>query len=60
MIIPTLRRVEIPFRASERASLGVEWELQLVDRESRELSAGAVEILAELRRTATRRSAWSQ
>ena len=41
--------MEIPFRASERASLGVEWELQLVDRDSRELSAGAVEILAELR-----------
>jgi carboxylate-amine ligase len=41
--------VEIPFRSSERASLGVEWELQLVDRETRELSRGAVEILEELR-----------
>jgi len=41
--------VEIPFRSSERASLGVEWELQLVDRETRELSAGAVEILEEIR-----------
>lgn len=41
--------MEIPFRSSERASLGVEWELQLVDRQSRELTAGAVEILEELR-----------
>jgi carboxylate-amine ligase len=40
--------MEIPFRSSERASLGVEWELQLVDRETRELTAGAVEILKEL------------
>jgi carboxylate-amine ligase len=41
--------VEIPFRSSERASLGVEWELQLVDRETRELSPGAIEILEEIR-----------
>ncbi|WP_041775854.1 glutamate--cysteine ligase [Blastococcus saxobsidens] len=41
--------MEIPFRSSERASLGVEWELQLVDRETRELSPGAVEILEGLR-----------
>jgi carboxylate-amine ligase len=41
--------VQIPFESSERASLGVEWELQLVDRATRELSAGAVEILEELR-----------
>ena len=41
--------MEIPFRSSERASLGVEWELQLVDRETRELSRGAVEILEEIR-----------
>ncbi|WP_104525464.1 glutamate--cysteine ligase [Blastococcus atacamensis] len=41
--------MEIPFRSSERASLGVEWELQLVDRESRELASGAVDILEELR-----------
>jgi YbdK family carboxylate-amine ligase len=41
--------VEIPFASSERASLGVEWELQLVDRETRELTSGAVEILEELR-----------
>ncbi len=41
--------MQIPFQSSERASLGVEWELQLVDRETRELSAGAVEILEEIR-----------
>ena len=40
--------MQIPFNSSERASLGVEWELQLVDRQTRELTAGAVEILAEL------------
>ncbi|MBN1093866.1 glutamate--cysteine ligase [Blastococcus sp. TML/M2B] len=41
--------MEIPFRSSERASLGVEWELQLVDLETRELVPGAVEILEQLR-----------
>jgi carboxylate-amine ligase len=41
--------VQIPFESSERASLGVEWELQLVDRQTRELTAGAVEILREIR-----------
>jgi carboxylate-amine ligase len=41
--------VQIPFQSSERASLGVEWELQLIDRETRELTAGAIEILEELR-----------
>jgi YbdK family carboxylate-amine ligase len=41
--------VQIPFRSSERASLGVEWELQLVDLQSRQLTAGAVEILEEIR-----------
>ncbi|RFU21708.1 glutamate--cysteine ligase [Geodermatophilus marinus] len=40
--------MQIPFHSSERASLGVEWELQLVDRETRELTAGAVEILREM------------
>jgi glutamate---cysteine ligase / carboxylate-amine ligase len=47
--IPRLRQVQIPFRSSERASLGVEWELQLIDRETRELRSGAIEILEELR-----------
>jgi YbdK family carboxylate-amine ligase len=41
--------VQIPFESSERASLGVEWELQLVDRETGELTSGAVEILEEIR-----------
>jgi YbdK family carboxylate-amine ligase len=41
--------VQIPFRSSERASLGVEWELQLVDLQTRQLTAGAVEILQEIR-----------
>ena len=40
--------MEIPFAASAGASLGVEWELQLVDPESRQLTSGATEILAEI------------
>ncbi len=40
--------VEIPFSSSERATLGVEWELELVDLETRELVRGADEILREL------------
>jgi carboxylate-amine ligase len=40
--------VEIPFNSSSRASLGVEWELMLVDRETRELRGCAVELLEEL------------
>jgi carboxylate-amine ligase len=40
--------VDIPFVSSERASLGIEWELQLVSRETRQLTSGASEILAEL------------
>jgi carboxylate-amine ligase len=40
--------MKIPFHSSERASLGVEWELQLVDRDTRELTAGAVEVLAAI------------
>ncbi len=46
--VPRLPGVQIPFHASERASLGVEWELQLIDPQTRELTAGATEILAEL------------
>ncbi|WP_225234635.1 glutamate--cysteine ligase [Klenkia terrae] len=41
--------MQIPFTSSERASLGVEWELQLIDRETRQLTSGATEILAELK-----------
>ena len=42
--------MEIPFTSSPRSSLGVEWELELVDLETRELASGPVasEILAEL------------
>jgi len=40
--------VQIPFHSSPSSSLGVEWELQLVDRETRQLTSGATEILAEL------------
>ena len=40
--------MQIPFESSPRSSLGVEWELQLVDRETRQLRSGATEILAEL------------
>ena len=40
--------MHIPFHASPTSSLGVEWELQLVDRQTRALTSGAAEILAEL------------
>jgi YbdK family carboxylate-amine ligase len=40
--------MRIDFSASERSSLGIEWELELVDRASGELVAGSDGILAEL------------
>lgn len=40
--------MHIPFTSSPKASLGIEWELQLIDRTTRELSSGAVEILEEI------------
>jgi carboxylate-amine ligase len=40
--------VQIPFSSSPRTSLGVEWELELVDLETRELRSAATGILAEL------------
>ena len=40
--------MQIDFKSSPRASLGVEWELMLVDRDSLALSNSASEILAEL------------
>ena len=40
--------MEIPFNASERCTLGIEWELMLVDTQSRELASGAAEILPGL------------
>ena len=44
--------MQIPFHSSPTSSLGVEWELQLVDRETRQLSSGAAEILGILGRGA--------
>jgi len=41
--------MEIPFTSSARASLGVEWELQLVDVETRQLRSGATRILGAMR-----------
>lgn len=40
--------VHIPFQPSERSSLGIEWELELIDRDTRELTSGATEILTEI------------
>lgn len=40
--------MEIPFAASQGRSLGVEWELQLVDLETRELTGASIEILGEM------------
>jgi carboxylate-amine ligase len=40
--------VEIPFSSSPRSSLGVEWELELVDLESRQLASAATDILDEI------------
>ncbi|HEV7210005.1 MAG TPA: glutamate--cysteine ligase [Mycobacteriales bacterium] len=40
--------MQIDFSSSERASLGVEWELELVDKTTGELTSAASEILAEL------------
>jgi len=40
--------VQIPFTSSPRSSLGVEWELELVDLGTRELRGAASDILAEL------------
>src|SRR3954454_15792140 len=42
--------VQIPFTSSPRSSLGVEWELELVDLDSRELRGAASDILGELGR----------
>src|SRR3954452_343188 len=39
----------IPFNRSERSSLGIEWELELVDLGTRELTPLASEILEQIR-----------
>ena len=40
--------MEIPFNASDRCSLGVELELEIVDRDTRELTSVATDLFAEL------------
>lgn len=40
--------MQIAFNGSPRASLGIEWELELVDRDSGELRSGASEVLGRL------------
>ncbi|HEX2023562.1 MAG TPA: glutamate--cysteine ligase [Acidimicrobiales bacterium] len=40
--------MDIPFNASDRCSLGVELELEVVDRDTRELSSVATDLFAEL------------
>ena len=40
--------MRIPFNSSPRTSLGIEWELQLIDPASRELASAASEVLADL------------
>lgn len=42
--------MQIPFTSSPRSSLGIEWELELVDLRTRQLRSGASEILAEIGR----------
>ena len=42
--------MNIPFNASERCSLGVELELEIVDRDTRELVSVATDVFAELAR----------
>ena len=41
--------MRIEFNASERCTVGVEWELELVELETRQLASAASEILGELR-----------
>ncbi|KPM51376.1 glutamate--cysteine ligase [Frankia sp. CcI49] len=41
--------MHIPFVSSPSSSLGIEWELELVDLQSRHLRCGATEILEDLR-----------
>jgi carboxylate-amine ligase len=40
--------LHIPFSSSPRTSLGIEWELELIDPETRELASAATALLAEL------------
>jgi carboxylate-amine ligase len=45
----TLRKVHIDFSPSERTSLGIEWELELIDLGTRELTGASDAILAAIR-----------
>ncbi|HSV65161.1 MAG TPA: glutamate--cysteine ligase [Mycobacteriales bacterium] len=40
--------MQIDFSASERSSLGVEWELELVDQQTRQLSSGSNQVLRDI------------
>ena len=40
--------MQIPFASSPRSSVGIEWELEIVDRETRELATAASDILTEI------------
>jgi hypothetical protein len=40
--------VRIDFSSSQRTSLGVEWELELVDLDTRQLASGSNEVLADI------------
>ena len=40
--------MQIPFVSSQGSSLGIEWELELVDLETRQLRTGATDILTEM------------
>ncbi len=40
--------MQIPFSSSPRTSLGIEWELELVDPETRHLASAASDLLAEI------------
>ena len=44
-----IHRQPLPFARSERSTLGVEWELQLIDRDSLDLRQCAAEILRAVR-----------
>lgn len=41
--------MQIPFVPSEHSSLGIEWELQIVDLHSRELVPASIELLADIK-----------
>jgi glutamate---cysteine ligase / carboxylate-amine ligase len=47
-VASSVRRVHIDFSPSERTSLGVEWELELVDLDTRELTGVSDAVLASI------------